>query len=85
MQTKVTYLLFSDSALKVSQVIKGEMSAKTTSRKSFKGLVAVSESAPDGKFILLENVGRRVTIDVQTYSINLIGPTFSVYEFCANL
>lgn len=48
-----------DSNLKVSQVVKGEMSAKTTYQRSAKGPVAINECANDGKYIVLENTGRR--------------------------
>jgi intermediate filament protein if len=48
-----------DSSLKVSQVVKGEMSAKTTYQRSAKGPVSISECAADGKFITLENNGRK--------------------------
>jgi intermediate filament protein if len=48
-----------DSSLKVSQVVKGEMSAKTTYQRSAKGPVSVSECAADGKYVTLENTGRK--------------------------
>jgi len=48
-----------DSSLKVSQVVKGEMQAKTTYQKSAKGPVAIAECANDGKFIALDNTGRK--------------------------
>jgi intermediate filament protein if len=48
-----------DSSLKVSQVVKGEMSAKTTYQRSAKGPVSISECSADGKFIALENTGRK--------------------------
>lgn len=50
---------YDDSSLKVSQVVKGEMSAKTTYQRSAKGPVSISECAADGKFIALENTGRK--------------------------
>ena len=50
-----------DSSLKASQVVRGEMSAKTTYQKSAKGPVAISECAADGKFVLMENTGRKVS------------------------
>jgi len=46
--------------MRVSQVVKGEMSAKTTYQKSAKGPVSIAECAADGKSISLENVGRKV-------------------------
>lgn len=48
-----------DSSLKVSQVVKGEMSAKTTYQRSAKGPVSISECSADGKFVVLENTGRK--------------------------
>lgn len=48
-----------DSSLKASQVVRGEMSAKTTYQKSAKGPVAISECAADGRFVMLENTGRK--------------------------
>jgi hypothetical protein len=54
-----------DSALKVSQVVKGEMSAKTTYQRSAKGPVSIAECSSDGKYICLENTGRKVSLRVQ--------------------
>jgi len=48
-----------DSSLRVSQVVKGEMSAKTTYQRSAKGAVSVMECAADGKYITLENTSRK--------------------------
>ncbi|KAK2159212.1 hypothetical protein LSH36_156g06027 [Paralvinella palmiformis] len=48
-----------DSNLRVSQVVKGEMSAKTTYQRSAKGPVSISECTADGKIVALENTGRR--------------------------
>jgi len=48
-----------NSSLKVSQVVKGEMSAKTTYQRSAKGPVSVMECAADGKYIALENTARK--------------------------
>jgi len=48
-----------DSALRVSQVVKGEMSAKTTYQRSAKGPVSIAECSADGKFIIVENTGRK--------------------------
>lgn len=48
-----------DSSLKVSQVVKGEMSAKTTYQRSAKGPVSISECAADGRYVALENTGRK--------------------------
>lgn len=48
-----------DSNLRVSQVVKGEMSARTTYQRSAKGPVSISECTADGKVVALENTGRR--------------------------
>jgi len=48
-----------DSNLKVSQVVKGEMSAKTTYQRSAKGPVTIAECSADGKYLAIENTGRR--------------------------
>jgi intermediate filament protein if len=48
-----------DSAARLSQLTKGEMSAKTTYQRSAKGPVTISECSADGKFITLENTGRK--------------------------
>ena len=52
-----------DSSMRVSQVVKGEMSAKTTYQKSAKGPVSIAECAPDGKSVSMENTGRKVSAD----------------------
>jgi len=49
----------SGDATKVSQITKGEMQAKTTYQRSAKGPVAIGEIAGDGKFVQLENTGRK--------------------------
>lgn len=43
----------------LSSVIKGEMSAKTTYQRSAKGPIAIQECSPDGKYIVIENTGRK--------------------------
>lgn len=48
-----------DSSVRMSQVVKGEMSAKTTYQRSAKGPVSISECSADGKYITLENTGRK--------------------------
>lgn len=54
-QTEAT----SGDASKVSQVVKGEMQAKTTYQRSAKGAVAIAEIEASGKFLVLENTGRK--------------------------
>jgi len=39
--------------------VKGEMQAKTTYQKSAKGPVAISEVGAEGKYITLDNTGRK--------------------------
>jgi len=48
-----------DSSLKVSQVVKGEISARTTYQRSAKGPLSITECDSGGKFLALENTGRR--------------------------
>jgi len=50
--------------MRTTQVIKGEMSAKTTYQRSAKGPVSIGECAADGTFISLENTGRKVWFSV---------------------
>lgn len=52
--------MWSDSSMRTTQVIKGEMSAKTTYQRSAKGPVSISECSADGKYVALENTGRKV-------------------------
>ena len=57
-----------------SGVSKGEMSSKTTFQRSAKGPCAVSESSAEGKFIILENTGRKVAaaFALSSYTYNHI-------------
>jgi len=41
-------------------VLKGDMSAKTTYQRSARGPVAIAECSADGKSITIENTGRKV-------------------------
>ena len=54
------YFACLDSSLKVSSVVKGEMSAKTTYQRSAKGPVSIAECHPNGNYITLENTSRKV-------------------------
>jgi len=54
-QTEAT----SGDSTKVSQTTKGEMSAKTTYQRSAKGPIAIAEISVEGKFLELENTGRK--------------------------
>jgi len=47
---------------------KGEMSAKTTYSRTAKGSMAVADCPPDGRFVRLENTGRREE-NIQGYKI----------------
>ena len=67
---KMHILLCLDSSLKVSQVVKGEMSAKTTYQRSAKGPVSVNECAADGSYVSLENSGRKVRSLINKNHIN---------------
>jgi len=49
-----------DSLSRGSHLMKGEMSAKTTYQRSAKGPVSIAECSADGKFIVIENTGRKV-------------------------
>ena len=42
--------------------VKGEMSAKTTHQRSAKGPTSIGDCSADGKFVTLENTGRRVRL-----------------------
>jgi len=57
--------------MRVSQVVKGEMSAKTTYQKSAKGPVTIPDCSADGKFVQLENTGRKVNFHHLLQEINL--------------
>lgn len=48
-----------DSSLRMSQVVKGEMSAKTTYQRSAKGPVSIAECSAEGTYIVLENNGKK--------------------------
>jgi len=74
-----------DSNLKVSQVVKGEMSAKTTYQRSAKGPVTISECSADGKYITIENTGRR-TEELSNWRIerNIDGKDKEPFQFGSN-
>jgi len=55
----------------MSMTTKGEMSAKTTYQRSAKGPVTIPECSPDGKFVMLENTGRKVSL-VIAYTYRLL-------------
>jgi len=48
-----------DEYTSVRSVVRGEMSAKTTNQRSAKGPTAVGECSPDGKYVTIENNGRK--------------------------
>jgi len=48
----------------MSMTTKNEMSAKTTYQRSAKGPVTIPECSPDGKFVMLENTGRKVELRI---------------------
>jgi len=43
----------------MSSLAKGEMSARTTYQRSAKGPITISDCPPDGKFVRIENTGRK--------------------------
>ncbi|CAD5115693.1 DgyrCDS4644 [Dimorphilus gyrociliatus] len=49
----------SDS-FKVNQITRGEMSAKTTYQRSAKGPLTISDCSSDGRYITLENTGKKL-------------------------
>ncbi|PAA83543.1 hypothetical protein BOX15_Mlig015143g3 [Macrostomum lignano] len=49
----------SPAAAQQMNLVKGEMSAKTTYQRTAKGNVSIQECSPDGKFVLLENTGKK--------------------------
>lgn len=53
-------------------MIKGEMSAKTTYQRSAKGPVSISECSADGKYVSLENTGRKVLAETEHFTAHLI-------------
>jgi len=52
----------------VRSVVKGEMSAKTTHQRSAKGPTSIGDCSADGKFVTLENTGRKVRAPSLTHS-----------------
>lgn len=46
----------------MTQLLKGEISAKTTYQKSAKGPISVSECSQDGKFIVVDNTNNKVIV-----------------------
>lgn len=48
-----------EGQMRMSQVTKGEMSQKTTYQRSAKGPISIAECSADGKFITIENTGRK--------------------------
>uniref|UniRef100_A0A1I8ITN1 IF rod domain-containing protein n=1 Tax=Macrostomum lignano TaxID=282301 RepID=A0A1I8ITN1_9PLAT len=51
-------------------LVKGEMSAKTTYQRTAKGNVSIQECSPDGKFVLLENTGKKVKEDIGGWKLS---------------
>jgi intermediate filament protein if len=68
--------------MRVSQIMKGEMSAKTTYQKSAKGPVAIYECSQDGKYVALENTGRKDEL-LGSWSLtrNIDGKDTATYKF----
>jgi hypothetical protein len=64
--------------MRVSQVVKGEMSAKTTYQRSAKGPLSISECSADGKFIALENTGRKVPYEIIIFPRHVSNTPYSL-------
>jgi len=70
-----------------SSLAKGEMSARTTYQRSAKGPITISDCPPDGKFVKIENTGRKDencegwkvcrTVDNRTVPEYALGPQFA--------
>jgi len=58
-----------DSSMRMSQVVKGEMSAKTTYQRSAKGPLQVSECNPEGKYVMIENTGSKDNENLQGWKV----------------
>ena len=64
----------------VRSVVKGEMSAKTTHSRSAKGPTSIGDCSADGKFITLENTGRKVrACRVVDYTLALLCSNSTFY------
>jgi len=48
-----------DDRVKVTSVVKGEIQAKTTNQRSAKGSTSIGECSVDGKYVTVENIGRK--------------------------
>jgi len=48
-----------DERIKVTSVVKGEIQAKTTNQRSAKGPTSIGECSVDGKYVTIENTGRK--------------------------
>lgn len=58
-----------DSSMRMSQVVKGEMSAKTTYQRSAKGPLQISECNAEGKFVVVENTSNKDVENVDGWKI----------------
>jgi len=52
----------------LGSLAKGEMQARTTYQRSAKGPITISDCPPDGKFVRIENTGRKVSAHSATES-----------------
>lgn len=55
-----------DTSMRVSSTARGDMSARTTFHRSTKGPLSITDCSADGKFIIIENTGRKV---IQAWSL----------------
>lgn len=73
-------LKIADNSMRASlRIIKSELSANTTQKKSASGPVAISHCSPDGKYVALENSGTKV--DLQTLNFRFFYISFSKAVF----
>jgi len=58
-QVVKTHSLQQQEDTETMRLVKGETATRTSFQRSAKGNVSISETAPDGKYIILENTGRK--------------------------
>jgi intermediate filament protein if len=73
----------------MSSLAKGEMSARTTYQRSAKGPITISDCPPDGKFVRIENTGRKDE-NIEGWKLkrtvdNKDIPEYTLDQRCANL
>jgi hypothetical protein len=53
-----------EEKVRVAPVVKGEIQAKTINQRSAKGSTSIGECSVDGKYITVENIGRKVSVPI---------------------